>query len=191
MKRFGLMFLAVAVLLTAGCKGGRRVGQAQEAVQEPEAYMTAIVKYLTDSIAPGYLKAAYCIPYCNWVSADTSRPDSIAVLGDFWVLNYVQDGDTLKTVSGGNHSGRMLVCRDADGNFAVTEFEQTADGSDNVSSAQRIFGEKFGEFSAAHSNDIEREKRRESALGEFVKRTGLAVHFYKDFGWPALEIPRK
>ena len=125
------------------------------------------------------------------MSADTSNPDSVAVLGDFWVLNYVQEGDTLKTLSGGNHSGRMLVCKDSEGRYAVTEFEQTADGSDNLPSAQRIFGDKFDEFAAANSNHIEREKRREKALAEFVKRTGLSAKFYQDYGWPALEIPPK
>lgn len=197
MKKTAFLILTIAVLMTAGCKGGRTAGKAQgEAAAEqqaeaPDTFMDAIERYLTDSIAPNYLKAAYCIPYCNWVSADTSRPDTVAVLGDFWVLNYVQEADTLKTVSGGNHPGRMLVCKGADGRFEVTEFEQTADGSDNLTSAQRIFGDKFNEFAAAHSNDIEREKKREKALAKFVKRTGLPVHFYKDYGWPALEIPPK
>ena len=193
MKRIALMFMAVAILLTAGCKGGKKAqsAQEQESEQAQESYMTAIERFLTDSIASHYLQGAYCVPFCNWISADTSNPDSIAVLGDFWVMNYVQEADTLKSVSGGNHSGRMLVCKDADGHWVVKEFEQTADGSDNVPSAQRIFGDKFDAFAAAHSNDIEREKKRESALGEFVKATGLQVHFYKDYGWPALEIPRK
>ena len=187
------MFMAVAILLTAGCKGGKKAqsAQVQEPEQAQESYMTAIERFLTDSIASQYLQGAYCVPFCNWISADTSNPDSIAVLGDFWVMNYVQEADTLKSVSGGNHSGRMLVCKDADGHWAVKEFEQTADGSDNVSSARRIFGDKFDAFAAANSNDIEREKKRESALGEFVKATGLQVHFYKDYGWPTLEIPRK
>ena len=56
------MFLAVAVLMTAGCKGGQKAGKAQANAQEsaqeeqsaPEqdTFMAAIERFLTDSIAP-------------------------------------------------------------------------------------------------------------------------------------------
>ena len=62
MKRLALMFLAVAVLMTAGCKGGQKAGKAQANAQEsaqeeqsaPEqdTFMAAIERFLTDSIAP-------------------------------------------------------------------------------------------------------------------------------------------
>ena len=187
MKKITLLIIAIAMIMVAGCKG-KKAESAQPA-PEPETFMNAIEKYLVESIAPEYLQGAYSIPFCNWVCADESNPDSIAVLGDFWILNYVQDADTLKTVSGGNHSGKIIICKDAEGNFYVADFDQTLDGSDNETSARRIFGDKFEEYAAAHSDDVARERIRTQSVADFVKRDSLAVKYYKDFGWPAVEIP--
>ena len=191
-KTFLLMAALIAALCIApGCKGGKKAAQAaaEEPAAVPETFMTAIENYLTDIVAPNYRQGTYCIPFCDWVCANESNPDTIAVLGNFWVMNYDQEGDTLKMVSGGNHSGKMIVCKDADGHFSVAEFEQTADGSGFEPSARRIFGEKYDDFAAAQSDDVAREKVRAQSVAAFVKRDSLVVKYYQDFGWPAVEIP--
>ena len=182
MKKITLLIIAITMFFVAGCKG-------KKPAPEPETFMTAIEKFLVDSIAPCYLHGEYSIPFCTWVSPDESNPDTIAVLGDFWVLNYVQEADTLKTVSGGNHSGKMAICKDAEGHFFVADFEQTLDGRDHKPSAIRIFGDKYDEYAIAHSNQAAREKIRAKAIANFVKRDSLDVKYYRDPGWAAIEIP--
>ena len=39
------------------------------------------------------------------VEVDESDSADVRVWGDFWVFNYNISGDTLKTVSGGDHPG--------------------------------------------------------------------------------------
>jgi hypothetical protein len=191
-KTFLLMTAFITLLCIApGCKGGKKTAQAaaEEPAVEVETFMTAIENYLTDIIAPDYSQGTYCIPFCDWVCADESNPDTIAVLGNFWVMNYDQEGDTLKTVSGGNHSGKMIVLKDAAGHFSVAGFEQTEDGSGYEASARRIFGGKYDDYAAAHSDEVAREKVRAQSIAAFVKRDSLEVKYYQDFGWPAVEIP--
>ena len=109
------------------------------------------------------------------------------IWGDFWVFWYEVSGDTLKTVSGGNHSGLMTLKKENSG-YKVTSFEQTVDGADNEASAKRIFGEHFDIYQNIHSNEDIRESVRQEQLREYVKRHNLAVHFYQDYGWPAVEL---
>ena len=60
---------------------------------------------------------------------------------DFWVFWYNVSGDTLQTVSGGSHAGRMTL-----------RYEN---------------GEQ---------------------LGDYVRRQGLNIRYYQDYGWPAVEL---
>jgi hypothetical protein len=109
------------------------------------------------------------------------------VLCDCWVFWYNIAGDTLKCVSGGNHSGLMsLVVKD--GKYTVTSFEQSVDGAGNEASARRIFGSYFDIYQNMHSNEQVREAVRQEQLGEYVKFNGLPYRYYQDYGWPAVEL---
>ena len=191
MKKTALALIIVILVVAAGCRNGRKAAQvaAESAAVETETYLTAIDKYLTDSIAPYYTQGAMCIPFCTYISADESNPDQIEVLGDFWVLNYVQDADTLKTISGGNHAGKMTVAKNDAGHYEVVAFDQVLDGSELTPSAQRIFGEKFDEYAAASSNELRRRQIRAKGVAEYVRENGIPAKYYKDYGWPAVEIP--
>ena len=109
------------------------------------------------------------------------------VWGDFWVFNYRIVGDTLKTVSGGNHSGKMLICAGSPYR-EVCDFEQTEDGAGYEASARRIFGNHYDIYMNMHSNEAVREAVRREQLGEYVRRHGLNVRYYQDYGWPAVEL---
>jgi len=192
-----LLALALIAAIAIGCGNNKRNKQAaQEAVQEEpatveqaETYLTAIEKFLTDSIGSMYSQGEMCIPYCDYISADESNPDDIVVLGDFWVMNYNQAGDTLKTVSGGNHPGKLHIIKDADGHYSIASFEVVEDGSKNTESAKRIFADKYPEYQAAQSNDREREIIRAAAIAKYVREHGIAAKLYQDYGWPAIELP--
>ena len=150
--------------------------------REEQALRQAISDYLVSGIGEHYLKGEICIPTLMMV-----HEDSLAVYGDFWVLWYNQAGDTLKCVSGGNHSGLMTLEK-KDGIYKVLSFEQTVDGAGNEASARRIFGEHYDIYQNMHSNEQVREAVRREQLQEYVKQNNLPVRYYQDYGWPVVKI---
>ena len=98
--------------------------------------------------------------------------------------NYNQVGDTLKCISGGNHPGLMHI-RKTDKGFKVTAFDQVADGSENLSSAKKIFGDKYEAFQKQSSSDGWREQTIIDQLEDYATRHNLTATMYQDFGWPA------
>ena len=190
--------LAMAALLTGSCGNRKKAAQpaaepvpeVTEAAETPaETYFHAIDKYFTETIASQYAPAQISLSYHDYAAADESNPDDIQVWGDFWVENYDVSGDTLKFVSGGNHSGKMHVRQDPEGRFTVLSMDAVGDGSQYLPTAKAIFGDKFEDFQRAHSDEKEREKIRGNVISEYVRTHGLNVHFYQDYGWPAVRIP--
>jgi hypothetical protein len=191
--------LAAVLLIAAAATGcGNRKAAKQDATEpaaqsvaeaaaETETCFTAIDKYLTDSIGRHYASGDFCIPFHNYIAVDESNPDDIKVWGDFWVDNYTQSGDTLKTVSGGNHPGLMHV-RQTGEHFEVTAFDPVLDGSEFLPSARRIFGEKYDDFAKAQADDKKREQIRGEVISAYVKQKKLPVRFYQDYGWPAVAL---
>ena len=153
-----------------------------------ETYFNAIDRYLINEIGSHYPEAEAYIPYNAYIAVDESNADDILVWGDFWLLNYNVSGDTLKTASGGNHPGLMHVRQLGDTRFEVTAFDAVADGSGNVPSAKKIFGDKYEAFRAAQADDAKRESLRKASVEEYVRHNNLPVHYYQDFGWPAVRI---
>ena len=162
---------------------------AAEASQSGDPFMDAITKYLVDSIGANYAQGDMCIPVNAMTCSNGEDGDSIFIWGDYWVFNYKVVGDTLKTVSGGNHSGKMLIKRTEDGGFQVISFEQVEDGAGNLASAKRIFGDYYPDYHASNSNEDHREKARARSIVKYVKAHNLPVKYYQDYGWPAKEIP--
>ena len=155
--------------------------------REEEALRQTISSYLVKEVGSHYLQGDLCIPVLMLVATEEDSSDSIRVLGDFWVFNYNVVGDTLKTVSGGNHSGCMYLAKDG-GKLKVTRFEQTEDGAGNVPSAKRIFADRYDIFQNMHSNDDVREAVRREQLQQYVEQHGLKVEYYQDYGWDAVKL---
>ena len=155
--------------------------------RKEQALREAISDYLVKEIGSLYSPGELCIPVLMMVSTEEVSEDQARVWGDFWVFNYNQAGDTLKTVSGGNHSGLMTVQKQGD-KLTVTSFEQTEDGAGNEASAKRIFGKHFDIYQNMHSNEDVREAVRKEQLKEYIRQHNLNVRYYQDFGWPAVEF---
>ena len=151
-------------------------------------YFPAIERYLVNELGSKYLQGQYCVPFQTVVAVDERNSDDILVWGDFWVFNYNLDGDTLKTVSGGSHPGLMHI-KQTDKGFEVTSFEQVEDGSRNLPSAKRIFGDKYKIFHAINSNRDRREKHRAEVLANYVEKNKIPATKYQDYGWPVKELP--
>ena len=150
--------------------------------KKEQTVRNAISDYLVKEIGEHYLKGEICIPMMIMIHEEDEL-----FMGDFWVLWYDQVGDTLKCVSGGNHSGLMTLSKEGD-QYKVISFEQTVDGAGNEASAKRIFGSYFDIYQNIHSNDKVREAVRQEQLREYVKKHNLNVKYYQDFGWPAVEL---
>ena len=200
MKKIALIIAAVvAVLSVTSCKccsdKCKKAEPAEAEAAEAEAAdvvtpIDVVEQYLVDEIAPNYAPGQFSIPVTIYSTVDESNPEEPVVLGDFWILNYNQAGDTLKCVSGGNHAGKLVLKKAEDGSLAVAEFEQVADGSDNLPSAKRIFGELFDAFAAANSNQEVRDSLIKCAITDFVKKDDLPINYFQDYGWPAIKIER-
>ena len=150
--------------------------------RKEQALREAISDYLIGEIAPSYLQGELCVPTLMIVAEE----DSI-VYGDFWVCWYNVSHDTLKTVSGGNHAGRMTIAKQ-EGKPVVTAFEQTEDGAGNEASAKRIFGPHYDIYQNMHSNADVREAVRREQLRDLIRRYHWQFHYYQDYGWPAVEL---
>ena len=146
-----------------------------------------ISDYLVHEIGSFYAQGDLCVPVLMIVAEEDCETEYAFVWGDFWVFWYNICGDTLKTVSGGNHSGRMTISEAGDSLY-VAAFWQTEDGAGNDASAQRIFGSHYDIYQNMHSNESVREAVRREQLYEYVQQNGLNVRYYQDYGWEAKEL---
>ena len=155
--------------------------------KKEQAVRDAVADYLVRGIGAQYRKGELCIPTLTIVAGEDADSPEARLWVDTWVWWYNQVGDTLKTVSGGNHSGCMSL-QMKHGKPVVTAFEQTEDGARFLPSAKRIFGEHFETYQDMHSNHDVAETVRKEQLGEYVRRHGLSVRYYQDYGWEAVEL---
>ena len=158
--------------------------------RQEQAIRKAMSDYLVTNLGTQYLQGQLCIPTLMIVAEDTDSAQT-RVWCDCWVFWYNVMGDTLKTVSGGNHSGCMTI-QQKDGQPVVTTFEQTVDGAGNEASAKRIFGPHFDIYQNMHSNPQVREAVRKEQLQKYVLQQKLNIHYYQDYGQTAvgLTLPR-
>ena len=151
-------------------------------------YNAAVNDYLVNVIGKNYAEAEYCIPSPFVVSTNDGNKEDVLVWGDFWVFNYDLAGDTLKTVSGGDHPGLMHLTKTENG-YEVSSFEAVEDGAGNMESAKRIFGDKYDAFWEINSNQEKREDIRLRSVADYVKAHNLPAKMVQDYGWPAVALP--
>ena len=165
--------------------------------RKEQARRDAISDYLIRKIAPQYLQGELCIPSLMIVSTelpeDTEAPAAendtalARVWLDCWVFWYNVACDTLKTISGGNHSGLMTL-QQTNGKPAVSSFEQTADGAGFTPSAEKIFGPHYDIFQSMHANEDVREAVRQEQLRQYIRRHNLPIRYLQDYGWDVVEL---
>ena len=204
MKNLKKSWMLASILICGACLVGcgnktakeeNSVENAQTEVQaEPQVpgtvlYDAAVNDYLVNVIGKNYAEAEYCIPCPILVSTDDGNKEDVLVWGDFWVFNYDLSGDTLKTVSGGNHPGLMHLKKTANG-YEVTAFDAVEDGAGNLESAKRIFGDKFDSYQEISSLQEKREDMRLRLTADYVKGHGLSATMLQDYGWPAVALPQ-
>ena len=154
--------------------------------RKEQAIRQAVSDYLLREIAPQYLPGELCVPTLMIVAEDECETDW-CVWGDFWVFWYNISGDTLKTVSGGDHPGLMTL-RYENNLPQVTRFEQVEDGSRFMPSVKRIFGSRYDIFLNMHANEHVREAVRREQLLDYIQLHDLSIRYYQDFGWNAVAL---
>ena len=204
MKNLKKSWMLAAILICGACLVGcgnktakeeNSVENAQTEVQaEPQVpgtvmYDAAVNDYLVNVIGKNYAEAEYCIPCPILVSTDDGNKEDVLIWGDFWVFNYDLSGDTLKTVSGGNHPGLMHLKKTVNG-YEVAAFDAVEDGAGNLESAKRIFGDKFDSYQEISSLQEKREDMRLRLTADYVKEHGLSATMLQDYGWPAVALPQ-
>ena len=185
-----LSFAALMALTFAACgnkPSAAPEAKTDEAIKETN-YFPAIDRYLVNEIGKYYADGEHCVPIHSIVTVDERNGEDILIWGDFWVFKYNQVGDTLKCVSGGSHPGRMHI-RQTENGFDVTGFDQVEDGSNNLPSAKKIFGDKYDAFQTINSDAEAWERLRADGLAVYAKKHNLSVTMYQDYGWPAKMLP--
>ena len=195
-----LVIFAFAVLVMAACtdKKEKVLEQSneqsqnisddkQDSISQEQAVRDAMGEYLVNEIGKHYQQGEVCVPTLMIVATEESDSTKAQVWCDCWIDWYRVAGDTLKTVSGGNHSGCMTL-QLKDGKPVVTAFEQTLDGNRYLPSAKRIFGKHYDVYEGMHSKQDVREAARKEQLREYVLRHKLNIRYYQDYGWDAVEL---
>ena len=184
------LFFFVALITLAACGNKQSSAPETETVETNNeiTYFPAIDRYLVNEFGKLYAGGEHCVPFHKIVAVDERDGENILVWGDFWVFNYNLVGDTLKCVSGGSHPGLMHI-RQTEKGFDVTGFDQVEDGSSNLPSAKKIFGDKYDAFHAINSDAEARERLRADGLAVYAKNHNLGATMYQDFGWPAKKLP--
>lgn len=190
-SKFLLSAVAAVIFVTfTNCCGNNAEPQTEPTDDtlptEQPTYLSAIEDYLVSEIGASYSKGDVCIPYYEVVYTDETDTTDIRVWGDWWVDNYNIAGDTLITVSGGNHPGLFHVRKEGT-RFEVIAFDQVEDGAGNAESAKRIFGEHYDEYKGGDSCGLLDEIRYET-IARYVKEHSLNVTLCKDYGWPAVVL---
>lgn len=150
--------------------------------RQQSALRQAVSDYLLREIAPYYRQGDLCVPTLMMVHETDS-----CVWGDFWIFWYAIEGDTLKTVSGGDHAGKMTLVYE-NGQPQITRFEQVADGAQFLPTAKNIFGDRFDIFINMHANEHVREAVRREQLEEYIRAQNLPFRYYQDYGREAIEL---
>lgn len=202
MKKTLKMWMLAAILICStvlvGCGSKNAKEQPKEATVEnnqvvnvfdSKACDAAVANYLENVIGKQYAEGQYSISSPFVISTDNGDLQDVKVWGDFWVFNYNVSGDTLKTVSGGNHPGLMHL-KKTDKGMEVTNFEVVEDGAGNLESAKKIFGDQYEAFQEINSNQEKRESIRLQFIADYVKKNNLPVKMVQDYGWPAVELPK-
>lgn len=156
----------------------------------PELFYTVLYSYLIDEYGPNYPAADVTIPCPIIIAEDESNKDDIRVWGDFWVLKYDLNGDTLENTSGGSYPGCIHI-KSTDEGYEVIGMDIVGDGSDFEPTAKKIFGKYYKDFIKSSADTEGREKFRAQIIADYVAENNLKITAYQDYGWDPVPLPEE
>ena len=141
-------------------------------------------QYLTE---PG----SVAIPCPVILKTEKTDDTHVKVIGNFWVMNYVLQDQTLKCISGGECPG-IITLELEDDEWIVTDLDEVGDDEDYEAGIERVAGgdkDLIAKFYEAHDMSGEPLKSiREKYIREYVEENELDVTAYQDEGWDPVEL---
>ncbi len=154
-----------------------------------ETAIEAAAARYTASLGDDYLKpeGAVSVP-APVILRIGETEDRAEVLGNFWVFNYVPDGEVLSCVSGGEAPGVMTLAKE-DGLWNAVSLERAGDGDSYYEDILRFSdgdAELEGLFLDSSGDALKDVRLR--YLRAYVSDNGLKFTAYRDFGWDAVPL---
>lgn len=150
----------------------------------------AVYQYLVEHAADNFdIPAnAVTIPIVQIIATEEGDNGDALVYGNFYMMNYELDGDTLKCISGGAFPG-MMTCIQVGSGYSAQKLDVCEDGGNFDESAKKIFGKHYETFTQVQSDDETRELARAEIIASYVKANKLDVTKYQDEGQDPVDIP--
>jgi len=146
------------------------------------AWMDALLDDLIKENGGAFESGDVMIPNFVIFRVKDEDPDYVRVWGNFWLMNYELEGQSLQTKNGGSFPGKFTLRR-KDGIYQVSERDMVGDGSDYQKDAERVFGEDDELFSAWSTQDQVTEENRKKTIQRYAEEWGLPLTSYQDPGW--------
>ena len=141
-------------------------------------------QYLTE---PG----SVAIPCPVILKTEKTDDTHVKVIGNFWVMNYVLQDQTLKCISGGECPG-IITLELEDDEWIVTDLDEVGDDEDYEAGIERIAGgdkDLMAKLYEAHDMSGDPMKSiREKYIREYIEESELDVTAYQDEGWDPVEL---
>ncbi|MBR4500686.1 MAG: hypothetical protein IKP22_02165 [Clostridia bacterium] len=190
MKKTVFLFMAILMLCAAGFAAAETLPAYAYTGTDP---VEAAVAGFTADLGSAYLteENSVTVPAPIILKTEETGDGQVKVYGNFWVFNYVQDGDTLECISGGEAPGVLTLVRDGE-KWAVSSFEDVDSGEEYKTDILLICGddkELADSYFAASDASLEPFRAaRFKYLREYVTANKLEVKAIRDPGWEPEDI---
>ena len=147
----------------------------------------AVVEYTAQIGRENYLMkdGAVTIPAPLIFKTEPTEEGGFRVYGNFWVFNYILDGDVLKCISGGENPGVITLTKDGDG-WAVASMETAGDGEDYDKDIRSFCqGDEDLEL-AYYESDCDFVRLR--LVQEYVEANHVNAVAFQDYGWDPVSL---
>ncbi len=189
-----LAMLLAVLMLTAAVSAGAETGLPAYKYTGGDPIEGAIANALaSDGRAEQFLTEPGCVTIpCPIIHQTEMIDDTHAkVYGTCWILNYVQKGEILESISGGEIPAVILLEK-VDGEWQVISMEEADIGEDYDLDIQRFaHGDEALEDRYYAASDLDAPENREirtRLIRDYVDANRLAVTAYRDYGWDPVEL---
>lgn len=187
---------ALILILALACAGAACAESALPAYAYPgdDPIEAAVAEY-TAEFGPGYRPetGSVSIPAPIILLVEETDDSHCRVYGNFWLFNYVLNGATLETISGGEMPA-VLTLEKTENGWKVTDAEQAGDGEDYAKDIHRFCqGNEALETAYYEAEDLDNAMGwnvRHRFIRDYVAANGLAVEAYQDYGWDPIPLSR-
>lgn len=147
-----------------------------------------------DELIPSENGSYVLIPHIQKTYGTFDKGDSLVFFGDMWIEQYVQVGDILESMSGGQMYFKAVLEKSGK-EYSIKKFQiAEGDGAMLWDSRQKLMkgypkAKKRMENSGWDEKEQQAaEEERKRVIRQYVKNNGLIIHYYKDYGWDKVKL---